>query len=387
MKFLFSLLLFISLAQANTLPTDFYINKQSGFDVETKNIDDVSKSLKGFFSAGNEVLNKMNLEENKSLSNWKLTGYATTLGVSTSGKFGIVAFKGTSFAEIYWRKKAPAQSFFENNRDLEGDVILTDTSKDGIDEQVENAFAIVKASGKVSNLDEAKKGLRAKIEEFASLASGLQADPSKKYYFSGLRYDLVVGASGNVGTIYNVGGTVLLRMVWRPIKKIEQTPSTPVADKKSELQKLIDDTVLSLESLDDRILAENKGLKLQTIRFGYGRSASGKLGLVTAKSSLVFSVLFGKNQKYKPPGNALFAQSYANNDIKGEDGVSIQWDKFQKGLNKALKLSKPFLDRAEKKESKWEVSMLRMAFTVSGSRGVGLTTVGDLGQVQLIYTK
>ena len=31
--------------------------------------------------------------------------------------------------------------------------------------------------------------------------------------------------------------------------------------------------------------------------------------------------------------------------------------------------------------------MLRMAFTVSGSRGVGLTTVGDLGQVQLIYTK
>lgn len=386
MKYLISFIFSVSLALANTLPTDFYLNKNTGFDVSPQSIDDVSNTLDGFFKAGNEILDGINFTQNKSNSDWKLTGFITSLGVSSSGKLGLVAFKGTAFTEVVWRKRAPVQPVaIVLEEEIEGDLVLTDLSKENIDEQVESAYQIVKASGKVTNLDDAKRGLRAKIEEVAETVRGLRVDPTKKYYLAGLRFDLAVGASGNVGTIYTVGANLVLKMVWRPIRK--SGAPLVLMENKTSFQKLIDDTALSLMAIDESLLADKKGLKLQLVRVVYGKSIAGKIGLVSAKSSLSLSVIFAKNPKYQHGGKIFNAKSFATKEIIGSDEGLIDWSRFEKGLNKASKLSIPFLKKAEQKNSKWEPYSLRMTFSVSGSKGVGVTTVGDTGQVQLIYSK
>jgi hypothetical protein len=390
MKYLF-LILFISVSRAASLPDDIYINNQSGFDIKTKSIEKISESLEKLNTTQDEVIDQINFKENKSLSDWKMTGFATTLGISSSGKLGIIGFKGSASTEVYWKRKPTEQSFVavteDETPDLNADIEVADTSRSGINDQVESAFAIVKASGKVKNLDEAKKGLRKNIEEFANLVGTLKVDTTKKYYFAGIRYDLSVGASGTVATSYNIGGTVLIRMVWRPIKKINQSLGKNLITEESPLQKMINDTAISLENLSENSALEKNGLKLQSIRFGYGKSIAGKIGLISAKSSLMFSVIFAKNHKYKPSENNLVKEEYATSEIRFDDNIAINWAKFGKGLNKAVRISRPFLRRSERSSKKWEISTMKLAFTVSGTRGIGLTTVGDIGQVQLIYTK
>jgi hypothetical protein len=174
-------------------------------------------------------------------------------------------------------------------------------------------------------------------------------------------------------------------MVWRPIRK--SGSALVLHDDKTNFQKVIDDTALSLTAIDESLLTDKKDFKLQLVRVVYGKSISGKIGLVSARSSFYLSVIFAKNPKYQHGGKNFSVKSFATKEIIGSDDALIDWSRFEKGLNKASRLSIPFLKKAERKNSKWEPYILRMTFSVSGSKGVGLTTVGDTGQLQLIYSK
>ena len=393
-KILFLLILSTSI-HAATLSEKLFLNDKSGFDVSDEQIASLENSVNDLVDINSNVVENSFTDGGKTNAKWKATGYVTSIGVTSTGKLGILGFKGSAMAEIFWRKKKVANAFLSDFKDQERtDAVLSDLSEVGINDGLEHLMAIVKGSKKVDNLDNARVGLKQKLIEFANLVKDTQADQSKAWYLSGIRLDLSISASGVFTPVYTVGGTLNLRVVWVPVRAKNIPPASTGVNVNS-LSLMVDDLTNVLGEISDSKKLEAKGLALNTVRFGLGASAAGKVFFGKASGSLVFSVIMAKNPKYKGQQNLTVIEMKNNTLPIGVDDNSevktMDWKIFKKGIAKSLKLSRSFIkkniDQDKENKHKWEVYLIRTSYSMSPSKGIGLVTVGGIAEIQMLYTK
>lgn len=394
MKKLFFLLLFSVNVHATTLSENLFLNSKSGFDVSDDQVAELGTSVGELVELNANIVEAGLVEKSKPPSaKWKASGYVTSIGVTSSGKLGILGFKGSAMAEIYWRKKLAARSPFNEPLDLERtDAELSDLSESGIDESLEHLMAIVKGSKKVENPENVRADLKQKLTEFANLVRDTQSDQSKPWYLAGIRLDLAVSSTGVLSPIYTAGLALSLRVVWVPVRVKTATPLALTANKNS-LSEIAEDMTQVLAQIPDNQALEAKGLALSTIRFGLGVTAAGNIFFGKGDGSLVFSVLMNKNPKYIPP-QKIATVEMKNSSLPVEDNSEIKmmdWKLFKKGMEKALKLSKSFIrknvDEKKEEKKKWEVYTIKTSYNMNLSKGVGLVTVGEVSQIQMTYKK
>ncbi len=391
-KILFLLILSTSV-HAATLSEKLFLNDKSGFDVSDEQIASLENSVNDLVDINSNVVENSFTDSGKTNAKWKATGYVTSIGITSTGKLGILGFKGSAMAEIFWRKKVVAHAFISDFKDQErADAELSDLSEAGINDGLEHLMAIVKGSKKVDNLDNAREGLKQKLIEFANLVKDTQADQSKPWYLSGIRLDLSINANGVFTPVYTVGGTLNLRVVWVPVRAKNTSPVSTGVNVNS-LSLMVEDLTNVLGEISDSKKLEAKGLALSTVRFGLGASASGKVFFGKASGSLVFSVMMTKNPKYKGPQN-LSAIEMKNDSLPISVGdnsevKTMDWKLFKKGIAKSLKLSRSFIKKNIDKDNKhkWEVYLIRTSYSMSPSKGIGLVTVGGIAEIQTIYKK
>jgi len=391
MKILLLLLLSSNIYAAN-LSEKLFFNKHSGFDVTDEQIAKLENAANDLIDVNYDIVEKsLSTDPTKK---WKPTGYVTTLGVTSTGKLGILGFKGTASSEIFWRKKQAALSnkaIVETENSEKGDIEITDLSEEGINNTVEQMVAVVRGSNKVSNPEGVREELRQKLTEFSQLAKGISANQNKPWYLSGIRIDFSVGATGKLNPVYSVGGVLLLRVTWVPVKEKLTQSFAKATEASNSLTKMIEDLTTVLADVNESNLYDAQGLKLDTIRFGLGVTSSFKVVFGSVDPTLVFSVLMTRNFKYIP-GQKVNVSSLNNPSLPVADGAnvtSMDWNLFKKGIKKAYKLSRSLVKRnaQQDKDRKWEIYLVRNLFAVNPSKGIGLVTLGGTAQIHMIYKK
>lgn len=391
MKQLFFFFLLSTQVQATTLSPSVFLNDHAGFEVTDEETATFEHSIGDLIELNSNVVESSFGDNGKPTPKWKVTGYVTSLGVNSSGKLGVLGFKGSALAEIYWRKKKKiANTFAESLKEEEhADSEISDLSDNGINNSLEQLMAVIKGSHKITNPETARIGLKQKLAEFSNLVKGLHPDPTKPWYLGGIRLDLVVAANGTLSSTMTMAGSISLRIVWVPVKvKDVLPPHHSIAE--GSLATMIDDFSNVLSELTESKNLEEKGLKLNTVRFGLGLSGAGNVVFGKMDGSLVFSVLMNKNLKYKSQNH--FNEIELKNHflpVSSDSNIKMMdWNVFKKGMTKALKLSNSLLRKnvdGDHNKHNWEIYMTRTSFSVNPTKGVGVVTVGGVGQLQMIH--
>jgi Tfp pilus assembly protein PilZ len=148
MKKIFFLLLVSTSIHAATLSENLFLNDRAGFDVSDEQITSLENSVGELVDLNSNVVeNSFTGTNDKTSAKWKASGYVTSIGVTSTGKLGILGFKGTAMAEIFWRKKKVTNNFMSElsteAKDEEAvDAVLSDLSESGISIQSYEFFPL-----------------------------------------------------------------------------------------------------------------------------------------------------------------------------------------------------------------------------------------------------
>lgn len=397
MKKFFFLFLLSANIHAATLSENLFLNSKSGFDVSDEQISSLENSVGEIVDLNSNIVERSFINKSaRAESKWKASGYVTSIGVTSTGKLGILGFKGSAMAEIYWRKKAVNRIFANDLTTSEQtDAELSDLSESGINDSLEHLMAIVIGSKKVESPENVRSSLKQKLTEFAEMVKYTHTDQSKPWYLAGIRLDLAVSGSGNLTPVYTVGAALNLRVVWVPVKAKNRSLLASQTGSNS-LSKMTEDLTLILAEIPDNQALEAKGLALSTIRFGLGVTAAGKVFFGKGDGSLVLSVLMNKNPNFGTTQkiNQFHSVEMKNQALPIENNSEIEnmdWRLFKKGLEKSLKLSRSFIgknvDPEKEQNKKWEVNTIKTSYSMNLTKGVGLVTIGEVAQLQMTYKK
>jgi hypothetical protein len=291
---------------------------------------------------------------------------------------------------------------------------------------------MIKASlstGKIKDEFEFRKNVEQAATEFYTLTNKVDTNPGLGWWISGLRFDLIVAASGKLAPapVISVGGEVRLRFDWKRISR--NKPVFALSNKttgsglflgdfsktQSEFQKFI----LSMSTDLDQAFSANystKGFKPYNLRVGLGFSASGNVGVAKASATAFAQVNFSRDQqapKINPRNLSLttaqLAQSplfiieqnpnenhiqYAkSNQISFEMNADktvasyqVEHEKFRKGLMKAVKMGRFFASAGNKADSaKWKLYQLKTSFDLSISGTAIFTTFSGIKTAEMSF--
>lgn len=372
--------------------------------------------------------NQIVLERVPKKGKWPLTQLQTILGIGTKGTVGVAMLKGTSVTNFDWRRVETKQPVFKEKEAMEEGlntiVIESGMKREDIMRSMEPAIRSAEASGRIRDVPAFRTNLEKAADVFVELASNLdESTTTYKWWVSGLRLDLSVSASGNVLPWMTAGGDVRFRFYFNRIQPKAGVVSKPVEKNvasNSDLKTFISGMVKDLSSTSEKALV-NTGFKPDYLEVGLGFGANGTIYVVKAGVESAFVMLFKRGKVPLSVKREAFAEEDSGfmkvgnvksdkeiefahkHDITYEtttdDGrglfqpvdrviYKVDRKKFRKGLEKAYKMSKFFIDGANRRPKKhWEIFRIEnnVDFSVSGS--VGLASLTGFATARLDFAK
>ncbi|MCC7442968.1 MAG: hypothetical protein IT285_15150 [Bdellovibrionales bacterium] len=329
----------------------------------------------GFASAGRVSANRASVP-------WHLEAFTTEIGVSASGKIGVLSVKATPAVQVYWRKK-PQTTGRE-----EAELVDEAAAPADIDASIDGAVALARGEGFQGD----EGALRARLREFASEAeSGLRAAEAGLpggWWVSGFRLDLSVDASGVVNVV-TVGGDVRLRLEWKRLEASRRTGESMAAPRSAWALGLAEVSRVLAEELA-RAEEESEiptGLTATSLRVGVGMNAKGSVGVVKAGGTALAHLNFSRDPSRSGIGNAPVSGAVLSlllNPAIHPDAIQVPRERFRKGLAKAFRMSGYFAERALRSEStRWGLWQVKTGLDLSVGGDIGVVAASGLVSMEI----
>lgn len=410
------------------LPEDKVTHESDVNFVETESSSTLEENIDAIFQADQVALNRgikgYSVSETPNFVSkpkdwvpWRAEIFMTDLSLSAGGLLGVLTTKGTATVRAYWRKQYPRQQEYVNPDDLleaKGAIHFSQYSTPtDIKRQIAEAINIGVQAKKIIDTPLLRTELFKAAEDFQALAFTLDSTPSDKpWWVQRFRVDFTVDGSGHVNPAVVVGGEVRFRFEWHRIKKASSAKSK-IQPQPSAVNKILNQTELQkfVKNMSEDIeeafpYAPDMDFQAHTMRMGIGISAKGTIGVVKGSAGVVGQIYFTRDVKRptknlpqpkfadsnepviiierNPPANhILFAEARGSHfelnettDHIKEAVYKVNRKNFRKGLKKAAKISKFFIDRAAKQKGPgWKIFELRTGFDASISGELDMAVI------------
>lgn len=403
------------------VPGDWLGNEFSTFSEEEKQS----------FEAGTDLImrsQKEGLEKyQKPASRWHLFAVVFDLGVTLGGRLGALLLQGTPGVWLYWHPKPekPKVQTLEDTSlaaDDNGTFEISNESSPQLKAQIHNVVQSVYATGKVHYNPNLEEDLYQTTNNYFSIMDSTQVNSPTQWGLQQMRLDLQISGAGRLHFGATVGGAVRLRMHWIPQPK-NNVSKGPLDEKQSRIAQGLSTVISQLLRELEMWSAQNpqKGFTPAYLRVGLGVLSNFDVGVVRGGAQAILHAYFipHKNRTFNLTERSLFLDGLSENDSKGTalriepiddkaafasalgiEGEAQQSSMFQplsptklpteiprdilqKGLNRAGRIGRFFLDRAQRlsQKSNWEVFRVKINMDLNMGGSIGLTTLA--GDVQL----
>ena len=412
------------------LPEDKGSADQPSFE-NTESTVSLEENIDAIFRSDQEALNhglkgdSIPSPENfvskpKDLVPWRAEMFMTDLALSAGGLLGVLTTKGTATVRAYWRKQYAKAPFVNPDDQVEdkGAIHFSENSTStDIKKQIEDAIHIGVQAKKIVDTPILRTELFKAAEDFQALAFILDSTPTNTtWWVQRFRVDFSVDGSGHVNPKVTVGGEVRFRFEWHRIKRSIGTKNklysgTNKIMNQTELQKFVKNMS---EDIDEAFpYIPEAGFQAHTMRMGIGVSAKGNIGVMKGSVGVVGQIYFTRDvkrptkypkthfndepiliiERNPTPNHIMFAQSTGSNfelsettDHIKEAIYKVNRENFRKGLKKAAKISKFFIDRAAKQKGEgWKIFELRTAFDASVSGELDMAIIQGAVTAQINF--
>ncbi|MGK5081659.1 hypothetical protein WDW37_00015 [Bdellovibrionota bacterium FG-1] len=354
---------------------------------------------------------------------WHLSGYIADFGVTLSGIIGVLVGAGTAAGQVVWR-----------NRDSNP---AAPPSEPGIlSQQIEPAIRAALATGIIRDEPSLRTHLTESARNFQILARSLDSLSLRhsQWRANSFRLELQFDASGRPLPWVQVGATVTFRFDWKKSEKpsseflgsrMGSAPLSPPQDRMSErLQGFVTALSRDLDVLEnDAYGMELNGFTLNAIRTAVGITTGGDFGFAQASTHMKGSLLFEKVPDSHETLGFTGADSTTDADkIDQEETVDLITDAalelrpeikeagivfhplralepfrrivkirrsaLRAGLRRAQRISTFFVRHTPRGGTgRWELHEVSNEFDMSLNGIFGIVTIGNVGELELIYAK
>ncbi len=334
---------------------------------------------------------------------WHFDRLVTKFAVSARGFIGLLLGGGSFSTEIDWRQKS-APSLVDDKKlseSREGQITLsTNFNEDEVLTQIEPVMQALVATGKIENVPLFRSNYKEQVLAHHRLFQGFRAVGSQQWRPRHFYLFLRFSAAGNVHTNVTVGGGIVSLLTWSIDNRNNDLPheNEDRYQKQLALQKFTNDLGFFLDGTDEVQLLAQK-FTLKSVGFSVGLTGSGLIGMVFASGGVSAGISFSKRparlDHIQPPRSldsfyliesapkSHHVEYARSNNIEhrwdGENTMiyKIPFEKFRKGMEKALDISSFFAKKSRQVTlKKWYVSEIESLFSLSIS---GFTSIVNLG--------
>jgi hypothetical protein len=409
------------------LPEDKETDELENYNDKSHNLEKLSQTLENIVNANSNVLERV---EDTHSKKWNLSYIRTSIALSSTGLIGVLSLKGMSAVKLYWRPlKKPEKKKKKTVTTISDEIILNNSfGTKEIKQAIQPVLQRALASGKIKNPKKFEKNLIKASEDFHFITSDLASlDQSSRWWVRALLLELYVSASGSLTPVTSLGTEIRIRLRWQRIQKatanntLSLSTPTPLNIRKNNLTEFIYNLANDLEQSSEKAF-EGSSFKPRYFRIGLGIGIKGNIVVVKAKTKALFHVMFtrnfkatkkktkvkektsshiwlvdehqdkrikyAKNKKIKYQENFLFNESAQLTKTTKNVIYKIKRNTFRKGLEKAYRISRFFIERAEKSPGrKWELFNIETQFEISLTGSLGLTSLSGLGATRIYFYK
>lgn len=401
-------------------------NDWLGFENETLAADD-NRS----FEEGTDLILKTQQDGldkyKKPEGQWHLFAVLFDLGVTIGGRLGVLLLQGTPGVWLYWHPKPPTPKvttaantplYDDDSSNLE----LSNNSELGLRQQIHDLVQSVYATGKVTYNAALEDELFNTTSQYFSIMDASAINSPTNWGLQQMRLDLQISAAGRVHFASTLGGAIRLRMHWTPQPK-KPASNIFLDENQAKIAQGISKTLTSLLRELEIWSAQNpqKGFQPAYLRVGLGVLSNFNVGLVRGGAHAILHAYFipqqnktfsleqrstflDKDEADRPNQTALqiepmddkaaFASALGIQGVQQKStifeplaetkqSIEIPREVLQKGLNRAGRMGRFFLQRAQKlsAKSKWELFRVKINLDINAGGSIGLATL--TGDVQL----
>ncbi len=348
------------------------------------------KKMNSYLEFNRSSLNDMKVKEK---GKWGIAGFNTNLGLTLSGKIGVVGWGGSKNLKLFWKRAAKKETPQMEKINETNSVDLSNYNK------WEDAKSnIVKTVGGINELGEANIE---KAHQFFDLVKAVEALPQGHRLRVGkIHLQLELGASIPVGSVFTkVGVGTRLWLIWkrRPGKKIAPVSSLTTFQKTAH--NFVGKTLTTFSSMK----MEEKGrggFKFNFMRVGFTLGAGGSIGIASANGSAKVMLEFVKTPAAKVTKTVVLDEqaettpsiALITDSDKKFGKILISSKRLKRGMKKAFKMVDRVMKRVEKDENKnskgkWFVYEIWSIYAFSASGTLGVVTLKAAPLIHLSFTK
>ena len=385
-------LMISSIGMSELPPNDWYIpdHDTESKTVQIKKIRNFAKKVNKTTKSLDRAFRSFNRKlKNHKKSSWKPVAIATSFSLTSQGRFGILATTGTASAGLVWMHKSynPGPKtdipFSDNlqHQIPDYDLSCRENLKSEIQPAVEAAYKTGLIHAPKSTVEES---LLEAGRQLLEATDGISVN-NQTWSPRALQMSVHLTAGGRWSNIVSASTVISLNLAWR------NRPRGNPFKKPTALTILLNN--LSKE-IDAAIRMSPQDLTPAAVRVAIGANINGDIGIGFGGTGIQFEVILGKDTKPKPQSLKtaqirLASARHTNQFIQFKNGSSessvIPRPKFQKGLRKALKISKFFVKRARSFQNSWKPRAIFIGFQIAMSGDLTLVTAGINSKLSLIY--
>lgn len=403
------------------LPEDGWVQRNTSFAWEHPSKEFEEKVVELIKTQGGsfDYFLRESRMDKKLNSNWSLHSIRSQLALSSRGKLGILALKGSVATELRWFNSSHKNIEFQEEVPESINARLSSRSTEQeIDRTLRSIAEIAYRSGRVSNKYRMFEGLREAIYLVREMIQSAPDTSSLYWSPEKFRLKMTFSSSGQVMPELSAGGHVNIRFDWLIF------PNHQKVSKKlrSKTQQSYNDLVKGFcEDMGIYLRQEpmGSGWAVKNFQVIVGMSGSGDVGIAKAGAAVSGRLYFipnltlladSKRTLIEMSGSRYFnfiasqndrhLEEFAvDNNIHFEKGkrdprrtpdtvYRIDRSRFRTGLIKAHKISRFFVKHANNnRQAKWNLGEVRTDFALSIGGSIGVATISRLSELRIEFRK